>query len=37
MVGQDAVVDSESMKELFPHLTLTPVRELIRRMKEKND
>ncbi|MFS8514235.1 MAG: hypothetical protein LOD87_11030, partial [Planifilum fulgidum] len=37
MVERDAVVDPATMKELFPHVALTPVRELIRRMKEKND
>jgi NADH dehydrogenase len=36
MVERDAVVDPEAMKELFPHVSLTPVRELIRRMKERN-
>lgn len=36
MVGQDAVVDPATMKELFPHVALTPVRDLIRRMKEQN-
>lgn len=37
MVERDAVVDPETMKELFPHVSLTPVRELIRRMKEDAD
>jgi len=36
MVERDAVVDPATMKELFPHVALTPVRELIRRMKEKH-
>lgn len=36
MVEQDAVVDPAAMKELFPRVTFTSVRDLIRRMKEQN-